>query len=93
VVEEGPARQLIANPRHPYTLGLLNALPHIENLDRPIRPIDGQMPTLLQPADECRFLPRCPLATAECRKPIALHAVAPQRRSRCIHAERLGSVP
>jgi oligopeptide/dipeptide ABC transporter ATP-binding protein len=91
VVEEGPARQLIANPRHPYTLGLLNALPRIENLDRPIRPIDGQMPALLRPAGECRFLPRCPLATAECRTPIALRVIAPQRSTRCIHADKAGT--
>jgi oligopeptide/dipeptide ABC transporter ATP-binding protein len=91
VVEEGPARQLIANPRHPYTRGLLDALPHIDNLDRPIRPIKGQVPALLAPADTCRFLPRCPLATADCETPIALRAIAPQRRARCIHAETTGS--
>jgi oligopeptide/dipeptide ABC transporter ATP-binding protein len=91
VVEEGPARQLIANSRHPYTRGLLDALPQIDNLDRPIRPIKGQVPALLAPADTCRFLPRCPLATADCETPIALRQIAPQRRARCIYAETTGS--
>jgi oligopeptide/dipeptide ABC transporter ATP-binding protein len=90
VVEEGPARQLIANPLHPYTRGLLDALPRIENLDRPIRPIKGQVPALLAPAEICRFLPRCPLAIAECRTSIILREVAPQRRARCIRADMTG---
>ena len=89
VVERGPARAVIRNPRHPYTKGLLDALPRIAEPGRPIRPIEGQVPDLIEPPRECRFLPRCPFALEACRKPIPMIPLDAERAARCIRAPEL----
>src|SRR5581483_2020984 len=63
-VEDAPVDDLFAQPRHPYTLGLLASLPR---LDRPARDgtlfrIPGQPPSLVHRPDGCAFHPRCPFA-------------------------------
>jgi ABC-type dipeptide/oligopeptide/nickel transport system ATPase component len=58
VVETGPTAEVIAAPRHPYTQGLIRSMPLLSHPDRPIKPIPGQIPDLIDPPRECRFLPR-----------------------------------
>ena len=48
VVERGPVNEILKNPKHPYTRGLLNALPDINNLDAPLKPIPGNIPSPLE---------------------------------------------
>ncbi|MCK6452383.1 MAG: ABC transporter ATP-binding protein [Alphaproteobacteria bacterium] len=72
VVETGPTRAVIAAPYHPYTQGLLRSMPLLSDPDRPIQPIDGQVPDLIDLEPECRFLPRCPRAAEICRQPVPL---------------------
>ena len=86
VVEAGPTAQVIAAPRHPYTRGLLDSLPRLEEPDRPLHPIPGQVPDLARVEAGCRFRSRCALAVAACAQPVALAEVAPARLSRCIRA-------
>ncbi len=86
VVETGPAADVIEDPRHPYTRGLLRSIPLLSEPDRPIRPIAGQVPDLIGPPAGCRFLPRCPEATQGCALPVRLAAVGIGRQARCIHA-------
>jgi oligopeptide/dipeptide ABC transporter ATP-binding protein len=86
VVEEGPAAEVLATPRHPYTRALLDCIPSLEGA--PPRGIPGLMPNPLAPPPHCRFADRCALAEPACRAgPIPLIEVAPNRRSRCIRWE------
>ena len=85
VVEEGPAAEVLAAPRHPYTRALLDCVPEIEGDAVPPRGIPGRMPSPLAPPPHCRFADRCTLAVAACREgPVPLAAVAPGRTSRCL---------
>jgi oligopeptide/dipeptide ABC transporter ATP-binding protein len=87
VVEDADAATLFARPRHPYTLGLLAAVPDLARPDHRARPIPGHIPNLLDPPPGCRFHPRCPLAIPRCsaEKP-ALREVD-GRRVACHRAE------
>ncbi|MFL2510287.1 MAG: ABC transporter ATP-binding protein [Alphaproteobacteria bacterium] len=55
VVERGPVNEILKNPKHPYTRGLLNALPDINNLDAPLTPIPGNIPSPLERPTGCVF--------------------------------------
>jgi len=66
-VEEGSARDVFHNPKHPYTIGLMNAVPNVEKDDYEISPIPGIFPNITEDIGGCRFHPRCPYATERCR--------------------------
>ncbi len=70
IVEQGPVRTLLKEPRHPYTLGLLRTIPNEMAPDQPLFSIRGTVPSLLQPATGCAFAPRCDRAMDECRAAI-----------------------
>ncbi|MER5883470.1 ABC transporter ATP-binding protein [Streptomyces sp. NPDC001941] len=60
-VERGTVREVLRDPRHPYTWGLLGSMPRLESdVDEPLRPIPGTPPSLLDPPSGCPFHPRCP---------------------------------
>ena len=60
IVEKGPVNEILKNPKHPYTKGLLQALPDINNLDAPLSPIPGNIPSPLDRPTGCVFRTRCP---------------------------------
>ncbi len=68
VVEQGPVRELFANPQHPYTIALLSTVPNVAG-PRPhrLRTIEGQPPILTAPPQACPFAPRCPQVFNRCR--------------------------
>ena len=68
VVEKGPVNEILKNPKHPYTKGLLNALPDINNLDAPLKPIPGNIPSPLERPSGCVFRTRCPNPTHDCKE-------------------------
>ena len=68
VVEKGPVNEILKNPKHPYTKGLLNALPDINNLDAPLKPIPGNIPSPLDRPSACVFRTRCPNPTHDCKE-------------------------
>ncbi|QUH20976.1 ABC transporter ATP-binding protein [Alkaliphilus sp. B6464] len=70
VVEYTDKRKLFTNPKHPYTLGLFNSIPNIEEDEDRLKPIKGLMPDPTNLPTGCPFHPRCPKATAECSKRI-----------------------
>ena len=93
IVEVASAVELFEQPRHAYTLGLLNSVPGAENTRRPLIPIPGSPPNLAALPQGCAFAPRCPLATPDCTqaKP-PLQALSETRWSACIHHDRLRRV-
>jgi len=62
LVEQGPVRNVIRNPAHPYTRGLINALPKLDDLDAPLTPVAGDIPSPLERPAGCVFHTRCPVA-------------------------------
>jgi peptide/nickel transport system ATP-binding protein len=87
VVEEAPVDELFARPQHPYTVGLLGAVPALGERKARLTAIDGLVPppTALPPG--CRFAPRCPFAIERCgTEAPALASVAPGHLTRCWRA-------
>lgn len=74
LVEQGPVRDVIRNPAHPYTRGLLNALPKLDDLDTPLMPIPGDIPSPLERPGGCVFNTRCPMAEERCRQSVPVYA-------------------
>ncbi len=69
IVERATARELYANPRHPYTLGLLRSVPRLDEPRRArLQPIPGQPPDLSRLPVGCSFAPRCAYAVDRCRE-------------------------
>ncbi|MBI3706120.1 MAG: ABC transporter ATP-binding protein [Proteobacteria bacterium] len=87
LVEQGPAEAIFHRPRHPYTMGLLRAVPR---LDRPrgaqLETIEGLPPSLAAPPIGCRFAPRCAHALDACGHEPPLVAIEPGHFSACIRA-------
>ena len=61
IVEQGPVRAILRNPQHPYTRGLLNAIPHLADIGRSrrLQPIPGSVPNLYERPPGCPFAARC----------------------------------
>jgi peptide/nickel transport system permease protein len=73
IVEEASVDDLFARPQHPYTGGLLRAMPQVGQLEERLAVIPGQVPLPHEMPSGCRFAPRCPYAIDECRSaPVAL---------------------
>ena len=88
VVEEGDCAQVFARPLHPYTRGLLEAIPSVDE-DRPrLCAIPGQIPVFQVPVHRCRFADRCAQSTDRCRaQEPPLIPLADQRGCRCWQVE------
>ena len=68
IVEQAPVRELFRDPKHPYTVGLLNAIPAITKERKPLKTIEGMVPNPTEQIEGCSFWPRCPHASERCRK-------------------------
>ena len=69
IVEEAAVNDLFASPRHPYTVGLLESIPRLdEEQAHRLTPIEGQPPDMSEPIVGCSFEPRCPFSIDRCRK-------------------------
>jgi peptide/nickel transport system ATP-binding protein len=84
IVEIGSAEALFAAPNHPYTQALLAEVPRVDTGKRQFKPIEGEIPSPLNPPPGCHFHPRCPFAMARCKAEVpALREIAPGRLSAC----------
>ena len=70
IVEIGSVKQIFKNPLHPYTKGLLKAVPNPMTKIERLEAIPGTVPNLITPPGGCRFHPRCPYATEVCKQKI-----------------------
>ena len=90
IVEEANVHELYAQPGHPYTLGLLDSIPRIDEKGQELRTIKGLPPSLMNIPPGCPFHPRCPMAQAVCREKVPpLHQLSASRASACHFAEEL----
>jgi oligopeptide/dipeptide ABC transporter ATP-binding protein len=86
VVEAGPAADILARPRHPYTEGLLRASPRMKR--GKLEPIPGAVPRLDALPPGCAFAPRCPYVRAACEQAVPeLRRAGPEHLARCILVE------
>ncbi len=67
IVERAPVRELFRRPEHPYTVGLLGAIPRLHGDQARLASIEGQVPSPLRRQPGCRFAARCPFVQARCR--------------------------
>jgi peptide/nickel transport system ATP-binding protein len=90
--EEAPARELFAHPQHPYTIGLLGAIPRPGEVlqeggpRRRLQEIPGRVPSLAELPDHCAFAPRCPRADEMTKSNVPeVREVRPRHRVACFH--------
>ena len=89
IVESGTVDAVFREPRHPYTLGLLRAVPDFDVVRETLSSIPGSPPDLASPPQGCRFHPRCEFVQPDCRRTdVPLLDVAPGRAARCLYHER-----
>jgi peptide/nickel transport system ATP-binding protein len=96
MVEQGPARRIFDDPRHPYTVGLLRCIPRRDTLKarRALDTIPGFLPGPGEVTNGCIFADRCGLAEARCREEAPpLYEAAPDRQSRCHFHDRAQALP
>ncbi|MEW2515401.1 ABC transporter ATP-binding protein [Streptomyces sp. NPDC046870] len=95
LVEVGPVSEVLAAPAHPYTAGLLAAVPVLgaTRAERPLRPVPGRLPLPGEATTGCAFAPRCALAEDACRaaEPALEAKAVPGRAVRCLHPGEAGT--
>jgi peptide/nickel transport system ATP-binding protein len=90
IVELGSKVAIFDRPKHPYTVGLFGAVPHLYDDKERLSPILGLPPDPSNLPAGCHFSPRCPLVTEQCRsEKIALREIAPGHFCRCINVANL----
>jgi len=94
IVESGPVREVLNSPVHPYTKGLLNALPKLDALDEPLTPVPGDIPSPLERPSGCVFHTRCPeVITDRCNSQIPIESEFSQRHTAsCFAIEKVNEV-
>ena len=95
VVEYGPVRNIFYEPKHPYSVGLMNAVPPITGEEfTPLTAIPGSTPNLLDIPSGCPFHPRCPFSTDICVSDHPpLEEIAPSHLAACHHHDQVDKNP
>ena len=88
ILETGPVPRVLPNPAHPYTEGLLDAMPDMESEKGTLQPIKGEIPPPDKLGHGCPFAGRCPLTRVQCRMTLpAMQPVEEGWQSRCMEAQ------
>ncbi len=91
IAEKGPVKSVFADPRHPYTRGLLASLPRIDRRTDKLFPMKGSVPAPHEMPQGCAFEPRCPVALEKCGPNQPIFAAGPSGRSvACFNPQRGG---
>ncbi|HET9897771.1 MAG TPA: ABC transporter ATP-binding protein [Streptosporangiaceae bacterium] len=89
LVERGTVADVLLDPRHPYTLGLVRSAPDVEYVRESLVPIPGSPPSLVSPPAGCRFHPRCAFVEEDCRvEATPLRQIDGGRWTACLHYQR-----
>jgi oligopeptide/dipeptide ABC transporter ATP-binding protein len=92
IVEEGPAREVLDSPQHPYTQALISAVPvpnPKKELNRKRVLLEGDLPSPINPPSGCPFHPRCPVAQADCVTTVPEWVGAQkEHRTACLHIDK-----
>ena len=90
LIEKGEVRQVLRNPSHPYTQGLLHALPRLDDLDTPLTPVKGDIPSPLDRPQGCVFNTRCPDSLGEeCESRVPIYTtIEVGHQTACLLAEK-----
>ncbi len=84
IVEEGSVTSLLRDPKHPYTIGLIESIPKISENRKRLNPIEGSVPNPFKMPRGCSFHPRCKMSLAECEKNMpSLEKFKDNRKVRC----------
>ncbi len=90
VVEEATVEDLFADPRHPYTQGLIRSIPRIDTAaagKQRLEAIKGMVPSLVDLPPGCRFAPRCKFVREECTQAVPpLREIKPGHKAACVLA-------
>ena len=90
IVEKAKTRELFSDPKHPYTIGLMNSIPDIDDENERLNTLEGLVPSLYEMPAGCRFAPRCQFACEECQKQrIHLTDLENGRQVRCRRYENV----
>jgi peptide/nickel transport system ATP-binding protein len=93
IVEEGPAGEVLSQPRHPYTRGLLSSIPD-HSAPRRLEPMSGVVVGVGERPPGCAFAPRCPMRVPHCDAAMPpLEPVAPRHAVRCYEWQRTPELP
>ncbi len=94
IVEYAQVAELLQEPLHPYTQGLLACVPRLGRPDLPITPIQGAVPDMTALPEGCRFAPRCPRVMDRCLRAMPpVYQGGPGRAVRCYLYESLAEPP
>jgi oligopeptide/dipeptide ABC transporter ATP-binding protein len=89
IVERGTVEEVLTQPYHPYTLGLVRSAPDVDHPRATLAAIPGSPPSLITPPSGCRFHPRCKFAEEDCTTEVPpLRLLRNGRATACLHYER-----
>lgn len=92
MVEFGSSKDIFSNPRHPYTMGLLNSVPRVDTIKSRLTAIPGTIPDMVSPPSGCRFHPRCTYSVKDCEiSDTPMVNIVRDRLSACIRDKEIHS--
>ena len=92
IVEQGTTEEILTNPYHPYTLGLLKSIPRLDDYSPRLYMIPGMVPPPEEVPEGCAFADRCDRCSEHCRQALPPLKVIADRKVRCINFEGQGNL-